>query len=110
MSTAGRAAPEEVRKAQKSDKTKDEMDPESRAALRRANKKRRHKEMKRRLESGELSLQGKKERDEKLREKNKEEKKRKAEDQAGIDKKKVKKKLRSTQLLANAGNAIFADT
>lgn len=103
------SAPEDIKRPDRVEKSKSEMSPDEKKALRRANKAKRTQKMKERLEAGEISLKGLEERNAKLQEKNTKEKKRKAESRSGVDNKVVKKKIRSTQLLAEAGMHVAQD-
>lgn len=103
------SAPEDIKRPERIEKSKSEMSPDEKKALRRSNKARRSQNMRQRLEAGEISLKGLGERNAKLQEKNTKEKKRKADAQSGVDGKVVKKKIRSTQLLAEAGMHVAQD-
>merc|ERR1712098_406564 len=103
------AAPEDFKKPDPIEKSRSEMSPEEKKALRRANKAKRTQKMKERLEAGDISLKGLEQRNTKLQEKNAAERKRKADAKSGVDGKKVKKKIRSPQLLAEAGLKVAQD-
>merc|ERR1712050_50752 len=92
-------APEEVRAPRRHARERNELSHDERKAARQAKKTGRRKTLERRVESGELSLAGMRERNEKLQEKNAEAKREKANVGTVKD---AKKRLRSTELLSQA--------
>lgn len=99
MSDAVLKAPEEVRAPRRHARERNELTHEERDAARRLKKQGRKKKLERKVESGELSLAGMRERSAKLQEKNAEAKREKAKIGTVKD---AKKRLRSTELLSQA--------
>merc|ERR1712039_571189 len=100
MSDAQLKAPEELKAPRRHAKERAELDHDERGAVRRANKERRRRQLTRRVEDGELSLAGMRERQAKLDAKNAQAKReRAAEREAPIER---KGKLRTSQLLEQA--------
>mmetsp|Transcript_111909 Transcript_111909/g.311505 ORF Transcript_111909/g.311505 Transcript_111909/m.311505 type:complete len:742 (-) Transcript_111909:47-2272(-) len=92
-------APEELRAPRRHERGRDEFTHEERVAARRTKKAVRRKALEQRVESGEMTLAGKKERDERLRAKNLEAKRERA--RKG-EVKEHKKRLRASELLNQA--------
>lgn len=111
VSRATRSAPTEQKDSKRvPEKTREEMNTDEKKARRRAKKYMRKAAMKQRLETGNMTLEGKKERDSKLAEKNKKEKAEARAAKLGIDHKANRRtKIRSTDLLAKAAEATAAD-
>eukprot|EP00928_Gymnodinium_smaydae_P031953 TRINITY_DN23281_c0_g2_i3.p1 TRINITY_DN23281_c0_g2~~TRINITY_DN23281_c0_g2_i3.p1 ORF type:complete len:788 (+),score=312.07 TRINITY_DN23281_c0_g2_i3:49-2364(+) len=102
MSEEGLKAPEEQRAPMRHAKGRDELDREERSAARRLKKTGRRKALTDKVESGEMSLAGMRERSKKLQQKNREAK------EAEVAKGKIKeakKRIRSTELLSQAASS-----
>merc|ERR1719235_600631 len=99
MSDALLKAPEEVRAPRRHAKERNELSHEERKASRQAKKVGRRKKLGDRVEAGEMSLAGMREREAKLQKKNMDAKREKAKVGQVVD---AKKRLRSTELLAQA--------
>jgi len=99
MSDALAKAPEEVRAPRRHLRERNELDHDERGAARRLKKAGRKKKVEQRVESGELSLAGMRQRTAKLSEKNADAKREKANVGAVKD---AKKRLRSSDLLSQA--------
>jgi len=99
MSDALLKAPEEVRAPRRHDRERNELTHEERKASRQAKKVGRRRGLEQRVEAGEITLSGMRERSAKLQEKNQDAKLDKAKQSQVVD---AKKRLRSTDLLAQA--------
>jgi len=99
-------APEELKAPRRHEKDHEELAHDERVALRRAKKARRRKGIEGKMESGEMTLSGKRARDKKLAEKNAEAKKEKA---AKFVAKEAKKRIKSTELLSQAASNAAGD-
>mmetsp|Transcript_19222 Transcript_19222/g.42637 ORF Transcript_19222/g.42637 Transcript_19222/m.42637 type:complete len:695 (-) Transcript_19222:241-2325(-) len=110
VSDAVLKAPEEVKPPDGRDKADNELTREERTAQRRQRKHQRIRATLKRVQEGDLTLSGLEERATKLREKNKLAKQAVRDQKAGVDRKAGKKtKIKSTELLAMAGEAANAD-
>mmetsp|Transcript_9054 Transcript_9054/g.21625 ORF Transcript_9054/g.21625 Transcript_9054/m.21625 type:complete len:694 (+) Transcript_9054:38-2119(+) len=110
VSDAVLKAPEEVKPPDGRDKADNELTREERTAQRRQRKHQRIKATLKRVQEGDLTLSGLEERAAKLQEKNKLAKQAMKDQKAGVDRKAAKKtKIKSTELLAMAGEAANAD-
>lgn len=105
ISDATLKAPEELRAPRRHDRERNELTHDERTALRRAKKTARKHKLEQRVESGELTLAGMRERHEKLSQKNAEAKKAKKE--IGAVKDKGKKRLRASELLEQAAKNVL---
>eukprot|EP00931_Biecheleriopsis_adriatica_P072373 TRINITY_DN4660_c0_g2_i1.p1 TRINITY_DN4660_c0_g2~~TRINITY_DN4660_c0_g2_i1.p1 ORF type:complete len:730 (+),score=279.42 TRINITY_DN4660_c0_g2_i1:86-2191(+) len=99
VSDATLQAPEEKKAPRRHARDQAELSHTEKVAVRRANKAARKKELQRKVEEGEMSLAGKRERDKKLQEKNKAAKEEKA--SKGQIKEQTKR-LRASELLSQA--------
>jgi len=107
MSDASLKAPEEVSAPMKHLRAHEELDVEEKAAARSLKKTKRRRALQKRVESGEISLSGLRERDKKLAAKNKEEKE--AKKNIGKPKEAKAKRLKVTEMLEAASKITAAD-
>lgn len=99
VSDAQLQAPEEAKAPRRHAKDHTELSPDEKAAVRRTRKVARKKTLERKVEGGEMSLKDRREREEKLEEKNQ---KAKAEKASKGQVKDQKKRLKASELLAQA--------
>jgi len=103
VSDAALRAPEELRAPRRHERNHEELTPDERTAVRRSKKERRKKALQGKVEEGDLSLGGLRERDKALGQKNAEAK------QAKLSKgvpKEQRKRLRASELLAQAAQTV----
>ncbi|CAE7533291.1 MPHOSPH10 [Symbiodinium pilosum] len=106
VSDATLQAPEERKAPRRHVKDQAELTPDEKAAVRRTRKAARSKRLQDKVESGEMSLAGRRERDAKLQEKNKAAKEEKA---ARGQVKEQKKRLKASELLSQAAENAKSD-
>jgi len=99
VSDASLKAPEEVRAPRRHDRERNELNHEERGATRRAKKVKRRRALEKKVEAGELTLAGMREREKKLQDKNAAAKREKANVGVARDPKKF---LRASQLMEQA--------
>jgi len=99
VSDASLKAPEELRAPRRHERGREELSHSERVAARRAGKANRRKKLDRRVETGEMTLKGRREREEKLSAKNQEAKR---ENASKGEIKEQKKRLKASELLNQA--------
>mmetsp|Transcript_81237 Transcript_81237/g.230115 ORF Transcript_81237/g.230115 Transcript_81237/m.230115 type:complete len:712 (+) Transcript_81237:136-2271(+) len=99
VSDAHLKAPEELRAPRRHERGRDELSHEERAAARRGKKAMRRKKLERKIETGEMTLAGRRERDQKLGAKNEEAKRDRAKKGEVKDR---QKRLKASELLQEA--------
>jgi len=106
MSDAALKAPEELRAPRRHDKERGELTHEERTAARRAKKDVRRRKLDQKVESGEMTLAGRREREKKLMAANQRVKDEDSKKGTPVD---LKKRLRSSELMAQAAENASAD-
>lgn len=107
VSDAALQAPEEAKAPRRHAKDQEELSPDEKAAVRRSRKAARKKGLERKVEGGEMSLKDRRDRDQKLQEKNQKVKAEKASKGQVKDK---QKRLKASELLAQAAENAKSDT
>lgn len=106
VSEATLKAPEEVRAPRRHDRERNELTHEGLGAVRRGKKAKRRRDLERKVESGELTLAGMREREQKLKEKNMKAKEERA---TRGEVKDTKKRVRASELLERAAHNAAMD-